>query len=64
MFYEIGKHFFDHKDTLGETAMQDFIKKYNFGQTTGIDLEGEEFGRVPTPEWKKEYFKDIPTEAT
>ena len=50
MFYEIGKHFFDHKDTLGETAMQDFIKKYNFGQTSGIDLEGEEFGRVPTPE--------------
>lgn len=43
--------------------MQDFIKKYNFGQSTGIDLEGEELGRVPTPEWKKEYFKDIPTEA-
>ena len=44
--------------------MQDFIKKFNFGQSTFIDLEGEELGRVPTPEWKKEYFKDIPTEAT
>lgn len=50
VFYEIGKYYFDNKAALGETAMQDFIKKYNFGQSTGIDLEGEEFGRVPTPE--------------
>lgn len=63
VFYEIGKYFFDNKDKLGESAMQDWIKKYNFGRATGIDLDGEEFGRVPTPEWKKEYFKDVPNEA-
>lgn len=50
VFYDIGKYFFDHKDQLGETCMQDFLMKYNFGQSTGIDLAGEETGRVPTPE--------------
>lgn len=30
--------------------MQDVIKKFNFGQATGIDIKGEEEGRVPTPE--------------
>lgn len=29
--------------------MQDVISKYNFGKLTGIDLEGEEVGRIPTP---------------
>lgn len=62
VFYEIGKYFFDNKATLGETAMQETIMKYNFGKETGIDLEGEEAGRVPTPAWKSEYFKDIPSE--
>ena len=32
------------------TAMQDEIKKFNFGKATNIDLDGEETGRVPTPE--------------
>ena len=38
--------------------------QFNFGQSSGIDLQGEELGRIPTPEWKAEYFKDVPTEAT
>lgn len=29
--------------------MQEVIQKYNFGKSSGIDLEGEELGRVPTP---------------
>lgn len=62
VFYEIGKYFFDNKNQLGETAMQEMIMKYNFGKESGIDLEGEELGRVPTPAWKREYFKDIPSE--
>ncbi len=49
VFYEIGKYFFDNKASLGDTAMQDMLFKYNFGKETGIDLEGEELGRVPTP---------------
>lgn len=63
VFYEIGKAFFDNKASVGDTAMQEEILKFNFGKTSGIDLEGEEQGRVPTPAWKSEHFKDVPTEA-
>ncbi len=49
VFYDIGKRFYDNREIIGDTAMQDVIKKYNFGKTSGIDLEGEESGRVPTP---------------
>lgn len=50
VFYEIGKSFFDNREKIGMTAMQDEIKKFNFGKVTNIDLDGEESGRVPTPE--------------
>ncbi|MGI6105475.1 MAG: penicillin-binding protein 2 [Raoultibacter sp.] len=64
VFYEIAKSFYDARDTVGNTAMQDFIKRYGFGKQTGIDLSGEEAGRIPTPEWKQDYFKDVPEEAS
>lgn len=67
VFYEIAKAFFDHGpkglNTISETALQDEIKKYNFGTATGIDLGSEAVGRVPTPEWKAEYWRDVPSEA-
>lgn len=63
VFYEIGKQFYDNKASIGEEAMQNEIKKFNFGRLTGIDLDGEEMGRVPTPQWKAEHFKDVPKEA-
>ena len=62
-FYDVGKGFFDHADELGLTAMQDYIQEYGFGRQTGIDLYGEASGRIPTPEWKAEFFKDAPEEA-
>lgn len=63
VFYEIAKSFWDQSDTLGQDALQDFIKRYGFGQQQGIDLSGEAAGRVPTPEWKANYFKDEPEEG-
>lgn len=45
------------------TLLQDFLKKYRLDQTTGIDLSGEAAGRIPTPEWKAEYFRDTPEDA-
>lgn len=62
-FYDVGKGFFDHADEIGLTAMQDYIQQFGFGRQTGIDLYGEASGRIPTPEWKAEYFKDVPEEA-
>lgn len=63
VFYEIAKDFFDHRNELGMTAMQEEIMKYGFGSKTGIDLNGEVEGRIPTPDWKSKYFKDVPEEA-
>lgn len=53
VFYEIGKGFWLQNESEG---MQDTFKKYGLGSTTGIDLPGEMSGRVPTPEWKWDYF--------
>ena len=62
-FYEIAKDFWDHRAEIGDTAMQDFIKQFGYEAVTGIDIAGEAIGRIPTPEWKAEYFKDEPEEA-
>lgn len=62
VFYEIAKGFYQ-SSTLPETALQDSIMSYGFGSKTGIDLAGEASGRIPTPAWKAEYFKDAPEEA-
>ena len=65
VFYEIAKDFWDasQEGKISANAMQDEIKKYHFGIAPGIDIAGEVEGRVPTAEWKKEFFKDVPEEA-
>ena len=63
VFYEIAKSFYDARADVGETALQDFVKKFGFGTKTGIDLGSEAAGLVPTPEWKQEKFRDAPEEA-
>ncbi len=67
VFYEIGKAFYfagiTQGGTISDTALQEEIAKFGFGKTTGIDLTGEEGGRVPTPEWKESYWADVPTEG-
>ncbi len=63
VFYEIAKSFYDARASIGEEAMQDFIKEFGYSAATKVDLAGESTGRIPTPAWKKEYFKDVPEEA-
>ena len=53
VFYEIAKSFYDARGSIGDTAMQDFIKEFGYAATTGIDLSGEAEGRIPTPQWNK-----------
>ncbi len=62
-FYEIARSFYRKRESIGTDAMQDFIKEYGFGSKTNIEISGESEGRVPTPEWKAEYFKDAPEQA-
>ena len=42
---------------MGVNMMHDFMKPLGFGQITGIDLEGETRGVLPSTEWKKNTFK-------
>ncbi len=67
VFYEIAKRFFnlgpEGSGELSETALQDYLAKFNFGAVTGIDEIGESSGRIPTPEWKAEQWKNVPSEA-
>lgn len=38
---------------LGPDRIKDFLTRFDFGKKTGIDLDGEATGLVPTPAWKK-----------
>ena len=45
----------------GETDIDDtyaFLSKFSFGRKTGIDIEGELIGVLPSKAWKRQRFKD------
>ncbi|RLC38096.1 MAG: penicillin-binding protein 2 [Candidatus Nealsonbacteria bacterium] len=59
----VSSKFFDprlprHFEGLGVERLVKYLRLFGLGQKTEIDLPGEMEGRVPTPEWKKNYFKD------
>lgn len=49
-FYSLGPE-------IGVNALHDFSKKLGFGQITGIDLDGERAGILPSTEWKRKAYK-------
>ncbi len=42
---------------MGVDAIHDFMKPLGFGQITGIDIEGEQTGVLPSTAWKEKRFK-------
>jgi penicillin-binding protein 2 len=52
-FYNVGYLFYQRKGT----ELEDWAYRMGMGKTTGIDIPGEVAGRIPTPAWKKAYFK-------
>ncbi|HET7773383.1 MAG TPA: penicillin-binding protein 2, partial [Burkholderiaceae bacterium] len=42
---------------MGVDAIHDFMKPWGFGQLTGIDLQGERRGILPSKEWKQRAFR-------
>lgn len=55
-FYEIGGGFESQKG-LGITNIDKYISLFGITDKTGIDLNGEKSGVIPTPEWKAKTFK-------
>ncbi|OZI27336.1 penicillin-binding protein 2 [Bordetella genomosp. 7] len=49
-FYSLGPE-------IGVNALHDFSKQFGFGQITGIDLDGERAGVLPSTEWKRKAYK-------
>ena len=49
-YYQLGNE-------MGIDRLHDFMKPFGFGQITGIDLEHEKVGVLPSQEWKRERFK-------
>lgn len=48
-YYQLG-------NDMGIDAIHDFMKPFGFGQKTGIDLENEKVGVLPSKEWKRQRF--------
>lgn len=44
---------------LGVDTIHDFMKPLGFGQITGIDLDGERAGVLPSTDWKRKAYKNI-----
>ncbi len=42
---------------LGIDKLTDFVSHFGFGKKSGIDINGENSGLLPTPEWKQRRFK-------
>ncbi|MHB8947857.1 MAG: penicillin-binding protein 2 [Rhodoferax sp.] len=50
-------YFYSLANELGVDAMHDFMKPLSFGQVTGIDINGEVRGVLPSQDWKRNYYK-------
>jgi penicillin-binding protein 2 len=49
-YYQLGNE-------MGIDAIHDFMKPFGFGEPTGIDLDHEKTGVLPSKQWKRERFK-------
>lgn len=50
-------YYYTLANELGVDAMHDFMKPLSFGQSTGIDVNGEVRGVLPSQEWKRNTYK-------
>ncbi len=46
-------YFYQLAHSLGIDKLHDFLTGYGLGRTTGVDLEGEPSGLVPSRDWKR-----------
>jgi penicillin-binding protein 2 len=46
-------YFYDLARSLGIDRIHDYLKHFGFGRATGIDIQGELSGLLPSKEWKR-----------
>ena len=50
-------YYYSLANEMGVDLMHEQLSPFSFGVKTGIDLEGEVTGVLPSTEWKKKYYK-------
>ncbi len=50
-------YYYSLANEMGVNTIHDYMKPWGFGQITGIDVEGEQRGILPSTEWKEKRFK-------
>jgi penicillin-binding protein 2 len=51
-------YYYKLANDMGINAISSFMKDFSFGQLTGIDINGEVRGILPSKDWKKAYYSD------
>ncbi|MER3395803.1 MAG: penicillin-binding protein 2 [Acidimicrobiia bacterium] len=51
-FYNLGWMYYQRYRQTGQDVMQQDLREFGLGTPTGVDLPGEQPGRVPDPAWK------------
>ncbi len=54
-FYQIGGGYLDQKG-IGIDKINKYANMFGFATSTGVDLPGENYGNVPSQDWKKKVF--------
>ncbi|PKQ28684.1 MAG: penicillin-binding protein 2 [Candidatus Anoxymicrobium japonicum] len=58
VFYEIGYAFYERQLQAQGKPLWECARDFHLGRRTGVDLTSEMNGRIPSPEWKKEFNKN------
>lgn len=58
-FYEVGGGY-KNQPGLGIEKIEEYARRFGFGEITGVALDQEEKGIIPDPEWKEKTFSGEP----
>ena len=59
-YYNLGAKFWIGQDALGgPETFADLLQRWGFYEKTGIDLSGEQPGRIPSPKWLASYCEQV-----
>ncbi len=52
-------YFYGLATDMGIDTIDDYFIQFGFGKKTGLDMEGESSGLLPSPDWKKRRYNQI-----
>ena len=58
VFYTLGYQFYQRQGLNQGKPLWEWARDFQLGKATGIDLTSEMGGRIPSPEWKKDFNRN------